>query len=153
MATSKQLMAEYLEFIGRVVVDKFGVSYQIYETDGKSWRQQLKYRDDVADFIMLRTNLFLRLLSERDQSNFNMMYKVCDGIAEHLSKYFSKKSPDLTRKVVAGEILDKIFLQSPRMINKFNNVYRKPIDLSNTAYVASNPGIIAMYKSILSRQH
>ena len=152
MATTKQITAQYVEYIGTQVVNKFGGSYQTYQTLGKTWRQEMLYRQDIENFIMYRTDLFLHLLDVRDQGNFNSMYKVCYNISEHLSKYLIKKSPNLTRQVVTDTTLNKLFLKSPRFIAKFKKAYKKPIDLTNEKYVQCNPGVVAMYNAIKNRE-
>ena len=152
MATSKQITGQYVEFIGTQVINKFGGSYQTYQTSGKIWRQKMDYRPDVEQYIMLETGVFLRMLDVRDQGNFNMMYKVCYNISEHLSKYLVKKSPDLTRKNVTDTTLHTIFLDADRFVSKFKKAYKKPIDLSNENYVKSNPGVVAMYSAIKNRE-
>ena len=152
MANTKQLTGQYVEFIGTQVINKFGGSYQTYQSAGKIWRQKMAYRPDIEQFIMHETSLFLRLLDVRDQGNFNMMYKVCYNISEHLSKYLVKKSPNLSRKSVTDATLHTIFLDSARFVAKFKKAYKKPIDLSNEVYVQSNPGVIAMYNAIQDKE-
>lgn len=153
MATSKQITANYIEFIGKQVVDNFGGSYQNFETLGKVWRQNLPYSADLENFVMVKTDLFLRLLDNNEQNNFNMMYNVCYGIAEHLSKYLIKKSPEMTRKKATQQVVNNIFFDSVRFVEKFKKIYKHPIDMTNTGYVVSNPGVIAMYNSIQAKQH
>ena len=148
MNATQQIFSEYIKFIGDKVVTEFGGSYQNYQTMGKIWRQQLNYTPAAEDFIIRQTKYFLIMVNDRYQKNFNMMYKVCTNIAEHLSKYLVKKSPDLTRKVVAERVLKTIFLESDRFIAKFKSMYKKPIDTSNPGYVISNPGIMAMLNTI-----
>ena len=150
MATTRVITAQYIEYIGDKVIDKFGGSYRNYQTDGKIWRQQMPYSPAIEDFLFYQTDLFLRLLDIRDQGNFNMMYKVCFNISDHLSKYLVKKSPELNRKFVTDMVLHKIFLDSDRFKIRFRKSYRRPIDLENTKYVACNPGVIAMYKAVNS---
>lgn len=148
MATAKQITAQYIEFIGNQVVDNFGGSYQTFDTMGKIWRQKLDYSPKTEEFLLAKTKLFLRLLDTRAQSNFNLMYNVSHNIGEHLSKYLIKKSADLTRKSVTEYVVNDIFLHSERFVAKFKSTYKKPIDMTNTGYVTSNPGIVAMYNAI-----
>ncbi len=153
MATVKAITYQYVSFIGHEMVEKFGGSYQTYESMGKLWRQKMDYNPQVEEFAITQSNLFLRLLDVRDQGNFNLMYKVCYNIAEHLSKYVVKKSPDLTRKAVTDDLLKKLFLNSGRFVAKFKAAYKRPINMDDARYVASNPGIIAMYKAVNGMQH
>ena len=153
MATAKQITAQYIEYIGREVVDNFGGSYQNYDTLGKVWRKNLDYTPKIEAFLMTKTKFFLRLLDSRDQTNFNLIYKVSGNIGEHLSKYLIKKSPDVTRKSVAADVVKDIFLTSERFITKFQSVHKKPVDVTNAHYVATNPGIVAMYISVLKNQN
>ena len=153
MASTGAIISQYVNFIGNEVVNKFGGSYQTYESMGRLWRQKMDYDPKVEEFAVLQSKLFLRLLDIRDQGNFNMMYKVCYNIAEYLSKYIVKKSPELTRAKVTDTLLDELFLHSDRFVAKFNKAYKRPIDMSDARYMASNPGVIAMYKAIHGMQH
>ena len=152
MASTKVITARYIDFIADEVINKFGGSYQNVQTLGKTWRQQMPYNPATEEFILQQSNLFLRLLDIRDQGNFNMMYKVCYNIAEHVSKYIVKKSPELTRKAVTDKVLNDIFLNSERFVAKFKKAYKRPIDMNDAGYVASNPGVIAMYMAINAKQ-
>lgn len=153
MANYKQITGQYIEFIAKEVINKFGASYQNYPNMGKLWRQKYPYYAEIDAFLIERTNLFLRLLDVRDQGNFNMMYKVCYNIAEHLSKYLVKKSPDLTRENVTDEVLNDIFLESDRFVAKFKKSYKKPLDMNNTQYIVCNPGVVAMYNAIHNKAY
>ena len=152
MANTKVITAQYIDFIADKVIDKFGGSYQNVQTLGKTWRQQMPYSSNTEEFILQQSNMFLRLLDVRDQGNFNMMYKVCYNIADYVSKYIVRKSPELTRKVVTDKVLNDIFFNSERFVTKFNKAYKRPIDMNNTGYVAANPGVIAMYRAINAKQ-
>ena len=152
MATSKQITANYIEYIGKEVVDNFGGSYQNFETLGKTWRQTLPYSANLESFVMTKTDLFLRLLDNNEQNNFNMMYNVCYGIAEHLSKYLIKKSPEMTRKKATQQVVNSIFFDSARFIERFKKLYKRPINTENVGYVVSNPGVLAMYRAIQAKQ-
>ena len=152
MAYANKVTGQYIDFIANEVITKFGGSYQTVETLGKTWRQKMEYRPDIEIFITDRTNDFLNLLDSKVLSNFNIMYQATYNISDHLSKYLAKKSPDVTKRQVAQEFHNKIFFNSPKFINKFNRIYKKPIDLSNEEYVAANAGVIAMYRSVRAMQ-
>jgi hypothetical protein len=150
MANAKQLTARYIEFIANEVVNNFGGSYQTYDTLGKVWRQKLEYSPKTEQFLIDKTKFFLRMLDGREQSNFNLMYNVCYGIGDYLSKYLIKKSADLIRTCVTDSVVNDVFLTSERFITKFQATYKKPINMENSAYVASNPGVVAMYVAVLN---
>ena len=148
MASTAQISGRYFEFIATEVVNEFGGSYQNYQTAGKIWRQQFSYSKKTEDFIMHKTRLFLRTQDICDIGNLNMMYKVCYNISKHLSQYLAKKSPDLSQKAVADEVLNKIFFDSDTFVYRFKKSYKKPIDTKNVKWVQSNPGVVAMYNAI-----
>ena len=148
MANTAQISGRYFEFIATEVVNEFGGSYQNYQTAGKIWRQQFSYNKETEDFIMAKTRLFLRTQDIRDLGNFNMMYKVCYNISEHLSKYLVKKSPDLSQAAVTDHVLNEIFFDSDTFVRRFKKAYKKPIDTTNVKWAQCNPGIVAMYKAI-----
>lgn len=148
MATTDKIIADYIEFIGKEVVDTFGGSYQNYQTLGKEWRQKIGYTPTIENFIINKTNLFLRLQSVRDKNNFNMMYNLCYDISDHLSNYIVKKSPDLTKKAATNIVWNKIFFNSKAFQARFKKKYKRPIDLSNKEYCKTNPGVVSMYLMI-----
>ena len=153
MARTNDIFLSYRDSISQEVVNTFGGSYQTVETLGKIWRQQMPYNPSIEGFVILKTKTFLRHLEQRDKSNINMMYNVCEKIADYLSKYIAKKSPDLTRKTAIDDIMNKIFFDFDLFVNKFKQTYKKPIDVINQKYVESNPGIIAMAKRINQIQY
>ena len=153
MATTKVITAKYVDFIADEVINKFGGSYQNHQTLGRVWRQQMPYRPEIEQFVLQQTKLFLRLQDIRDLGNFNMMYKVCLNIADWVSKYMVKKSPELTREQITKTVLNEIFLNSEYFVPKFKKAYKRPIDTTNEHYVVCNPGVIAMYNAIQNKQH
>ncbi|MBR1380825.1 MAG: hypothetical protein IJ560_04565 [Alphaproteobacteria bacterium] len=153
MATAKQITAQYIEFIAREVIERFGGSYTTYETIGKTWRKQMPYSPKIEQFILERTKLFMNMLNLRDRGDINLMYKVSYGISEHTSKYLVRRSQNLTRADAATDFMKKIFLESTVFVRKFQSSYKQPIDTSDTKFATANPGVVAMYSAIQSRQH
>ena len=147
MATVKQSTGEYIEFIGREVVGKFGGSYQNFETLGKTWRQDMDYSEKIEKFLLERTKFFVGvIMSNRDNVNLNLMYKLSYSIGDYLSKYLIKEpNPTITRKKATEKVVGQLFFESERLISKFKSTYKKPLNFSDEKYVASNPGIFAMY--------
>lgn len=146
MSTVKQSTAQYIEFIGKEVIGEFGGSYQNYETLGRTWRQSLEYSAKIEKFLMERTKLFVCLMEERDRGDLNLMYKLSYSIGDYLSKYLMKEeSPQITRKKATEKVVGQLFFGSARLVAKFRSRYKKPLDTSNADYVASNPGVFAMY--------
>ena len=148
MANAKQLYCQYTEFIGKTVVDKFGGSYQTPELLGGVWRQKMEYRPDIKDFVIAQTKLFLRLLPDENLRDLNVSYLLCDKISDYLSKYMVKESGTLTRKVVMGQLMNQLFLDSDLFRVKFARRYKKPLDMNNTGWVNANPGVVAMARAL-----
>ena len=142
------ITAEYVKFIGTEVINNFGGSYQNYETTGKEWRQKIDYNPVIEDFVICKTNLFLRTRPANVQSDFNMMYNVCYNISDHLSEYLVKKSPDLTRKAAINNVWNKIFFNSKAFQVRFKQTYKRPIDLADKEYCKANQGIVSMYLAV-----
>lgn len=152
MSKSNQITAKYREYIARDVVEKFGASYQNYETIGKVWRQKFPYSAEIEKFIVTDTRVFLRLLDVCDKGNMNMMYKVCYNISEHLSKYFVKKVSGETRENVTQQLLHDFFFDFSLFVEKFKKSYKRPLNTENEQYVKSNPGVVAMYNALQEKQ-
>ncbi len=148
MPNKKVIVAKYIDFIADAVVGQYGGSYQTLQSLGKQWRQKMEYRPEIEDFILQKTKLFLNVLPDNIQSNFNVLYLSCMDMADWVSKYVAKKSPDVKRADVANQIMDEIFYNAVLRRQKFKKVYRKPIDLTNQQWVASNPGVVAMYNAL-----
>ncbi len=151
MASTKVITAKYIDFIAQDVIDKFGGSYQTFDTMGKTWRQKMEYKPIVEDTIIFDTKVFLRNLDLCDQGNLNMMHNVCYNISEHLSKYLVKKSPDLTRETVINDLLNTLFFNSPHFVSIFKKAYRRPL-FNDPKWCEHNRGVIAMYNAIQQRQ-
>ncbi len=135
--------------ISSAVVDKFGGSYQNMDTLGRTWRQQVPYSPDVEDFVIYETKLCLvKVLPDYCLRDLNLSYGLCNGIAGQLSKYMAKKSPELTRAVAHSVVMQQIFFENPVFVTKFKNRYKKPIDLTDAAWVGANPGVVAMYNAL-----
>lgn len=151
MASTKVITAQYIDFIADKVIDEFGGSYQTRQTLGKTWRQKIEYNQHVEDELIFNSKVFLRTLDMRDQGNLNMMYKVCYNIADYLSKYMVKKSPDLSRKIVTDRVMDAIFFESPHFVNKFQKAYKRPLS-DDPNWCACNHGVVAMYNALKQRE-
>lgn len=147
-----KLFNDYMIEISKDVIDQFGGSYQTYETLSKTWRKEFEYRESIEQFLFMRTKLFLRQLDPRIQGNFNVIYTLCDQIATYQSKYTMKKTPYIARETAKEEIMKKIFFEFDKYTVSFQKQYKKPIDMTNEAYVKSNPGIIAMYQYLQNKK-
>lgn len=148
MATAKQITAKYIDFISRAVIDKFGGSYQTYQTLGNSWRTQLKYNPVIENYILMQTHVFIRMLDDCNLRDLNVMFIACDNMADYLSKYISRKSPDLTRKIAKKELMDNIFFKSSLLVEKYKKRYKKPVDIDNKVWAVTNPGVVAMHNAL-----
>ena len=149
MSSTKQITWQYIDFIADKVIDKFGGSYQNKGTLGKTWRQQMEYQPDVEKYVIWNSKLFLDThVNVCDRGNLNMMYKVCYNMAEHLSKYLIKRSPDLTREGVTNDLLQDLFFDNKQFITRFEKAYKRPISMDDENYVKYNPGVVAMAKAL-----
>jgi hypothetical protein len=148
MPNKKVIVAKYIDFIADAVVGQYGGSYQTVASLGKQWRQKMDYKPGVETFIIEKTKLFLNVLPDNVQSNFNVLYLSCQDMADWVSKYIAKKSPDVKRADVKNQVMDEIFYNSVLRRQKFKKVYRKPIDLNDEQWVAANPGVVAMYQRL-----
>ena len=55
MASTGAIISQYVNFIGNEVVNKFGGSYQTYESMGRMWRQKMGYDPKVEEFAGLQS--------------------------------------------------------------------------------------------------
>lgn len=144
MAKTRQITAEYIEYISQEVVENFGGSYQTYETMGKTWRQELGYKPVIETFVFNKTNLFLHLLDKRDRHDLNSMYNVCDRISNYLSEYLVKKTKILTKDEIKQDYMEQIYFKNNVFVNAFKRRAKRPIDTTNENYVKTNPGVVKM---------
>ena len=141
----KEITKDYVKVIGTEVVNKFGGSYQTYQTLGTSWRYKMAYKPEMEKFVFDKTKLFLRAeVDTRYLNDFNMMYKVCNKMATYISKYTKKKSPTLTDEDAQKAALNKIFFDFNLFVSKFKKKYSKP--MSNIAPV--HVGVLEMAKHL-----
>jgi len=123
MSKIEQIITDYQEFIDMEVIDNFGGSYQNYQTLGNVWRQKMNYAKPIEDFVIFKTKLFIRLLDKSEKNNLNMMYKVCNNMADYVAEYTAKKSADLTSVSAKEDIMKHIFFDSGLFVSRFKQVY------------------------------
>ncbi len=95
--TMQQTQTEYKkyeDFINEKVWEQFGPSYCTPSLSGNKWRTTIPYSYKIADFLMLQTRVWLRLIeykgSATDQWDF--MTKLTNQITEFLVTYFVRNA-------------------------------------------------------------
>ena len=85
-----ETFGEYSEYITDKVISKFGGSYQNRQELRNTWRVTFPCNAECADFIMLKTKTFLRTLPDDNLRDLNFSYRLCQNIADYLSKYMAR---------------------------------------------------------------
>ena len=145
---------EYSEYITDMVISEFGGSYQNRQELRNTWRVTFPYSVVCDDFIMLETKTFLRTLPDDNLRDLNFSYRLCQNIADYLSKYMAKgienngNGKNENKKSMNQDVLNRLFFDFDIFVNNFNKRYKKPLDMANTGWVNANPGVVAMAKHL-----
>lgn len=145
---------EYSEYITDMVISEFGGSYQNRQELRNTWRIKFPYNAEYADFIMLKTKTFLRALPDDNLRDLNFSYRLCQNIADYLSKYMAKgienngNGKNENKKSMNQDVLNQLFFDFDIFVSNFNKRYKKPLDMANDGWVNANPGVVAMAKHL-----
>lgn len=153
---AKKFYTKYEYDISTAVIGKFGGSYQTYETLGNTWRTKMEYRADIKDFLMFQTKTWFGKHLKTDNqgdtngciSDLKMIYNLCGGIADYLSKYFAREAPDLTRAVAKQKIMNEIYFENSIFVEAFVKRYKKPLPLTDENWVKIYEGVVKMHQAI-----
>ena len=145
---------EYSEYITDMVISEFGGSYQNRQELRNTWRIKFPYSVVCDDFIMLKTKTFLRALPDDNLRDLNFSYRLCQNIADYLSKYMAKgienngNGKNKNKELKTQEVLNQLFFNFDIFVNNFNKRYKKPVDITDDGWVNANPGVVAMAKHL-----
>jgi len=145
---------EYSEYITDMVISEFGGSYQNRQELRNTWRVTFPYNAECADFIMLKTKTFLRTLPDDNLRDLNFSYRLCQNIADYLSKYMAKgienngNGKNENKKSMNQDVLNQLFFDFDIFVKNFYKRYKKPLDMANDGWVNANPGVVAMAKHL-----
>ena len=145
---------EYSEYITDMVISEFGGSYQNRQELRNTWRVTFPYNAEYADFIMLKTKTFLRTLPDDNLRDLNFSYRLCQNIADYLSKYMAKgienngNGKNENKKSMNQDVFNQLFFDFDIFVKNFYKRYKKPLDMANDGWVNANPGVVAMAKHL-----
>ncbi|HNY25707.1 MAG TPA: hypothetical protein PKJ33_04205 [Alphaproteobacteria bacterium] len=81
---------DFTVYISTLVIDEFGVSYQTSSELKNTWRKTFKPSIEIADFLILKTKSYIRLLNHEDAKNPQFLESLTSYISDYLACYFTK---------------------------------------------------------------
>lgn len=90
----------YTGYITNKVLEKYGPSYVTPTNGGKQWRTMIAWSQEIENFLIFETKMFIRLLDTRDarSTDLSFLYALTRLMADYLAK-FCMMSPTIdTRK-------------------------------------------------------
>ena len=114
---AQRVFSSYTTYISETVIETYGPSYANQETMRNTWRNKIPYTDEIADFLVFKTNMYIRFLDARDSNSTNPQFlqALTHLIADYLSAYTMHSPKKLTRKK-AKEILNKLLYDNSAYI-------------------------------------
>ena len=114
---AQRAFSSYTTYISETVIDTYGPSYANQETMRNTWRNQIPYTDEIADFLVFKTHMYIRFLDARDSNSTNPQFlrALTHLMADYLSAYTMHSSAKITRKR-AKEILKKLLYDNSAYI-------------------------------------
>ena len=103
---AQRAFSSYTTYISETVIDTYGPSYANQETMRNTWRNQIPYTDEIADFLVFKTHMYIRFLDSRDSNSTNPQFleALAREIADYLSAY-TVRNPKHANRKKAKEVL------------------------------------------------
>lgn len=97
---TQRIFAAYTKYISELVLDKYGPSYSTQEEMRNSWRHKIQYSSEIENFLIFKTQMFIRFLDSRDSNSTNpqVLDALTREIADYLSAYTMRVPNVPTRK-------------------------------------------------------
>lgn len=91
---------QYARNISEHVIETYGGSYQTYEELGDSWRTCFAYSQEIENYALRETKLYIRMLDLRNgmAKDPNFLYPLIDLISQYLAEYTVRKNPNQTKE-------------------------------------------------------
>ncbi|MDR0741541.1 MAG: hypothetical protein LBF28_02095 [Rickettsiales bacterium] len=97
---------QYLPYVSSIVVEEFGRSYDIVDNIKNTWRAKFDISQEIADFLILKTKTFIRLMNSADSNSTNPQFlkSLIASISDYLSAYFMRFDNVGKRKNVSAAL-------------------------------------------------
>lgn len=105
---SQAKFSEFTRKISTEVIERYCPSYSTLDTVRNTWRANLPYTQEIADLLVLKARVFVRMLDEdsSDSKNLGFLDALTTRMADYLSAY-TMRAPDVPKRKVAKEILKR----------------------------------------------
>ena len=117
-SASQAKFGEFTRKISAEVIERYGPSYATQDTVRNTWRAELPYTQEIADLLVLKARVFVRMLDEgsADSKNMGFLDALTTLMADYLSAY-TMRAPGVPKRKVAKEILKRqLFTEFPYII-------------------------------------
>ncbi|MDE6478402.1 MAG: hypothetical protein K2L94_04115 [Alphaproteobacteria bacterium] len=90
----------YTGYIMTKVLDKYGPSYVTPQNGGKQWRTTISWSQEIEDFLIFESKMFIRLLDSQDarSTDLSFLYALTRLMADYLAKFCMMAPGIMTRK-------------------------------------------------------
>lgn len=115
---SQAKFSEFTRKISTEVIERYCPSYSPLDTVRNTWRANLPYTQEIADLLVLKARVFVRMLDEdsSDSKNLGFLDALTTRMADYLSAY-TMRAPGVPKRKVAKEILKRqLFTEFPYII-------------------------------------
>lgn len=114
-AAMRAFMTKFLPYIRQQFLDVAPVSYANEKTIGDKWRTQMVYDEKIADFLILKSKVFLSLVFPRTDKrhyDIDLLQDLSDMIAGYLALYVRRKHDQYAKQQAVKDIMQIIFVDN-----------------------------------------
>lgn len=139
---AQKLFASYTIYITDIMLEEYGPSYATRAEIRNTWRYKIPYTNEIENFLIFKTKMYIRLLDTRDSNSTNPQFldALTQLMADYLSAYTMHNPEKLSRKK-AKEILKQALYDNSAYIQSLlehqeimrelrdkrkNSTYKKP---------------------------
>ncbi len=123
----KQVFEDYKKYITQCVIEEFGTSYLVASEVQDNWRLEIKYSPECEEMLLLKTNVFIRMLEHKDPNyrNLDFLKSLTNKISSYLALYITSKAPNADYNTCLYQLRDKLYTNSSYVQSLENNLKSK----------------------------
>lgn len=117
--TMQKTLAEYEQFITKIVAETYAPSYSTPESIKNIWRTQFPYSKKLENLLIIKTKLFVGVLDSNNTAykDPEFLRVLMRKISKYLSFYTIKASNDITPNMAQRALFKQLYDQSAYIQN------------------------------------
>lgn len=116
---AQRVFSNYTVYISNMVIEQYGPSYSSQLEMRNTWRCKIPYTDEIEDFLIFKTKMFIRFLDSRNSNSTNPQFldALTRRMADYLSAYTVRSLKRETRKKAREQLRITLYDESTYIQN------------------------------------